>query len=86
MNDTKPDNISVSGLSCLFMAVLNICALAGLRKNHSFFPIPVALRGKVRLRDAHQYCLIVPWVLIYGLLTMIWSLLAIPVMVLVCTK
>ena len=68
------------------MIILNICSLAGLRKNHSFLPVPAYLRQKIRLRDAHQYCLILPWVVIYGLLTMLWSMLAVPLMVLICTK
>ena len=69
-----------------FMIILNICSLVGLRKNHSFLPVPAYLRQKIRLRDAHQYCLILPWVVIYGLLTMIWAMLAVPLLVLICTK
>ena len=68
------------------MAILNICGLAGLRKNRSFLPVPDTWRQKIRLRDKHQYCLLVPWVVIYGLLTLLWCMLFVPAYVLICTK
>ena len=68
------------------MLILNITALAGLRKNQTFLPVPIAVRKKIRLRDAHQYCLILPWVVIYGLITMLWFVLVVPFFVIILTK
>ena len=41
-----------------------------LRKNSSYLPL--------RLRDRHQWCLMVPWLLSYGLITALWAFLFLP--------
>jgi len=71
---------------CGFMACTNLCALTGLRKQSGFLPVPDTWRSRIRLRDRHQYCLLLPWIGVHGLLTLIWSLLLVPVLVLASSK
>ena len=71
---------------CGFMAGTNLCALTGLRKQSDFLPVPDTWRSRIRLRDRHQYCLLLPWIGVHGLLTLVWSLLLVPVLVLASSK
>ena len=76
----------MSGTVFVFLGLLNTLGLTGLRKNSSFLPLPSTWRQKLRLRDKHQYCLLVPWLLSYGLITALWTFLALPATIIVSTK
>ena len=76
----------MSGTVFVFLGLLNTLGLTGLRKNSSFLPLPSTWRQKLRLRDKHQYCLLVPWLLSYGLMTLLWTFLALPATIIVSTK
>ena len=76
----------MSGTVFVFLGLLNTLGLTGLRKNSSFLPLPSTWRQKLRLRDKHQYCLLVPWLLSYGLITLLWTFLALPATIIVSTK
>ena len=69
---------------CVMIAV-NIAGFAGLRKNGSFLPVPDTWRQRMRLRDKYQYCLLVPWLLVYGLITIIWAIVLLPAAVILGT-
>ena len=71
-------------LFCVIISV-NIAGFAGLRKNGSFLPVPDTWRQKMRLRDKYQYCLLLPWLLVYGLITIVWAILFIPLSVVLGT-
>jgi hypothetical protein len=75
-----------SALVCGFMALLNLSALAGLRKQAAFLPVPDTWRLRLRLRDRHQYCLLLPWIAAHTLIVLIWGLLLVPVLTLATTK
>ena len=76
----------MSGIVFLCLALLNMLGLAGLKKNSSFLPLPSTWRQNLKLRDKHQYCLLLPWLLSYGLITFLWTFLALPATIIVCTK
>ena len=58
--------------------IVNLGGVAGLRKNGSFLPVPDTWRQSLKLRDKYQWCLLVPWIILYGLLTGLWSLASVP--------
>ena len=74
------ENISV--LFCVMISV-NVAGLAGLRKNGSFLPVPDTWRHKMKLRDKYQFCFLIPWILVYGLITVIWSVVFLPATVII---
>ena len=67
----------VSVLISIFL-IVNLCGVAGLRKNGSFLPVPDTWRQSLKLRDKYQWCLLVPWIIFYGLVTGLWSLASVP--------
>lgn len=73
-------------LLCSFMAVLNLSGLFGLRKQTDFLPVPDTWRSKLRLRDRHQFCLLVPWILVHSFAAILWALFFVPVLVLASSK
>ena len=58
--------------------IVNLGGVAGLRKNGSFLPVPDTWRQSLKLRDKYQWCLLVPWIILYSLLTGLWSLASVP--------
>ena len=75
-NDLAP-LIFFTVMFCI-LALVNVGGLAGLRKNGSFLPVPDTWRQRMKLRDKYQYCLLMPWIIVYGLITVCWSLVIIP--------
>jgi len=75
-----------TAIVCGFMSMLNICAISGLRKRSDFLPVPDTWRSRMRLRDKHQFCLLIPWIIIYSFITLCWSIMLVPVLVLASSK
>merc|ERR1712098_479591 len=77
------DPAPVTFFSVLFslLAAVNIAGIAGLRKNGSFLPVPDTWRQRMKLRDKYQYCFLIPWIIVYGFITICWSLIIIPALV-----
>ena len=65
------------------MISVNVAGLAGLRKNGSFLPVPDTWRQKMKLRDKYQFCFLIPWIIVYGLITVIWSVVFLPATVII---
>ena len=75
--DNSLKMLPVSVLISIFL-IVNLGGVAGLRKNGSFLPVPDTWRQSLKLRDKWQWCLLVPWIILYGLVTGLWSLASVP--------
>ncbi|XP_023335007.1 uncharacterized protein LOC111706378 [Eurytemora carolleeae] len=79
-------NAFLVGILFTIMLSTNLIGAIGIKKSNSFLPVPATWRANAKFRDRSQHLLLVPWILVYGILTTFIILIFVPVSVLCITK